>query len=346
MDFWFILGVILKMAFILGVALLLYAPVFVLFERRQSAMFQDRLGPYMGGVKMPRIVIDNIPNLQYGGYASAAGAGATAVLAIVMVFLGHAADPALWILPISWGTLLLLAFAGAPAQAVGAWILPYLFHHDRLTLFGGLHALFDAVKAFTKEDIVPPNADKLLYAIAPIIAMIPAFALGAVIPFGPDIHLDYLFDTLPTEGVIDGPLAHLQVANLNVGILYIFAIAGTGVISARHRRLLVGQQVLAPRRPPRRQPDGQLRGHARPLAGRLLHAVRHASSRRDDHVAAENSWLPPGVGHLRTSRSRSFCSSSRPSPSTSACPSTRPRARARSSPATSSSTPRASGSCG
>ena len=75
MDFWFILGVILKMAFILGVALLLYAPVFVLFERRQSAYFQDRLGPYMGGVKMPRAVIDNLPMLQMGGYASAAGAG-------------------------------------------------------------------------------------------------------------------------------------------------------------------------------------------------------------------------------------------------------------------------------
>jgi NADH-quinone oxidoreductase subunit H len=232
MNFWFILGVILKMAFILGVALLLYAPVFELFERRQSAMFQDRLGPYMGGVKLPRVVIDSIPTLQLGGYASAAGAGATAALATAMVFLGHAEDPGLWILPISWGTLLLLAAAGAPAQAVGAWILPYLFHHDRLTLFGGLHALFDAVKAFTKEDIIPPKADKFLYSIAPIIAMIPAFALGAVIPFGPDLHLDYLFDTLPSEGAIEGTVAHLQVANLNVGILYVFAVGGTGVISA------------------------------------------------------------------------------------------------------------------
>lgn len=232
MDFWFILGVILKMAFILGMALLFYAPVFVLFERRQSAYFQDRLGPYMGGVKMPRAVIDNLPALQYGGYASAAGAAATALLAIVMVALGHAEEPALWILPISWGTLLVLAAVGAPAQAVGAAVLPHLFHHDRLTLFGGLHALFDAVKAFTKEDIIPPKADKFLFTIAPIIAMIPAFSLGAVIPFGPDLHLDYLFDQLPTEGVIDGPVAHLQVASLNVGILYIFAIGGTGVISA------------------------------------------------------------------------------------------------------------------
>ena len=232
MDFWFILGVILKMAFILGVALLLYAPVFVLFERRQSAMFQDRLGPYMGGVKMPRAVIDNIPALQMGGYASAAGAAVTAGLALVMIARGGAEDPGLWLLPISWGTLFLLAAVGAPAQFVGAKVLPYLFHHDRLTLFGGLHAVFDAVKAFTKEDIIPPKADKFLYAIAPIIAMIPAFALGAVLPFGPDLHLEWLFDTLPAEGIIEGPVAHLQVASLNVGILYMFAIGGTGVISA------------------------------------------------------------------------------------------------------------------
>lgn len=229
---WFILGAILKLAFILGIALLVFAPVLVLFERRQSAYFQDRLGPYMGGVKMPAAVLENIPALQYGGFASAAGAGATALLAMIMIFLGHAGEPGLWMLPISWGTLFLLAALGAPAQGVGAYVLPHLFHHDRLTLFGGLHALFDALKAFTKEDIIPPKADKLLFSIAPILAMIPAFALGAVIPFGPDLHLDFLFDQLPNEGVISGPVAHLQVASLNVGILYVFAIGGTGVIAA------------------------------------------------------------------------------------------------------------------
>jgi NADH-quinone oxidoreductase subunit H len=232
MDFWFLLGTVLKMAFILGVALLLYAPVFVLFERRQSAYFQDRLGPYMGGVKMPAAILDNIPALQMGGYASAAGAALTAGLAFVMAAMGQAEEPGLWFLPFSWGTLFLLAAVGAPAQAIGAKVLPHLFYRDRLTLFGGLHALFDAVKAFTKEDIVPPRADKFLYSIAPIIAMIPAFSLGAVLPFGPDLHLDYLFDTLPAEGVIEGTTVHLQVASLNVGILYMFAVGGIGVISA------------------------------------------------------------------------------------------------------------------
>lgn len=232
MDFWFLLATVLKLAFILGVALLVFAPVLVLFERRQSAYFQDRLGPYMGGVKMPPFVMENIPALQMGGYASAAGAAVTAGLAFTMAAMGEAEEPGLWFLPFSWGTLFLLAAIGAPAQYVGAKILPHLFHHDRLTLFGGLHAVFDAVKSFTKEDIIPPRADKFLYSIAPIIAMIPAFSLGAVMPFGPDLHLDYLFDQLPSDGIIEGPVVHLQVASLNVGILYMFAVGGAGVISA------------------------------------------------------------------------------------------------------------------
>ncbi len=232
MDLWFILGAVLKMAFILGVALLFYAPVFVLFERRQSAFMQDRLGPYMGGIKMPAALMERLPTLQYGGFASAIGAALTALLAAVMIALGDASEPALFFLPFSWGTLFLLAAIGAPVQYVGAKVLPHLFYRDRLNIFGGLHALFDALKAFTKEDIIPPHADKFLYAIAPILAMIPAFSLGAVVPFGPDVHFDWLFDQLPEGGAISGPVAHLQVASLNIGILYIFALGGAGVISA------------------------------------------------------------------------------------------------------------------
>ncbi|MCS6858226.1 MAG: NADH-quinone oxidoreductase subunit H, partial [Sandaracinaceae bacterium] len=227
-----IFAALLKMAFILGVLVLLFAPVFVLFERRQSAMIQDRLGPYMAGVPVPRAIVENIPLLQSLGYASAVGAALTAGLSLTMAWLGHAEEPGLWVLPISWGALFLVALVAAPLQAFGARILPHLFHHNRLTLFGGLHALFDAIKAFTKEDIVPPRADRVLYTIAPIISMIPAFALGAVIPFGPDVYPDFLFDVLPSEGEIQGKVIRLQVADLNVGILYVFAIGGMGVISA------------------------------------------------------------------------------------------------------------------
>lgn len=233
MDFlWFFLAVALKMAFILSVALLVFAPVFVLFERRQSAMVQDRVGPMMGGVKVPRFVIEAIPMLQLGAYGVAVASAGASVASIIAILTGHGDGAAMGILPFAWSTQLLLALPAAAVHAVAGKILPFLFHHDRLTLFGGLHALFDALKAFTKEDIIPPKADKFLYHLAPILAMVPAFALSAVIPFGPDLHLDYLFESLPQEGVIDGTTIQLQVASLNVGILYIFAVGGTGVIAA------------------------------------------------------------------------------------------------------------------
>lgn len=111
---------------------------------------------------------------------------------------------------------------------------------DELTVFGLLHPLVDAVKMIWKEDFTPPNADKLLYALAPIIALIPAFATFAVIPFGTDLlwgpegdAFKYLFSVVPEGAAIDDArVVPLQVAKINVGILYIFAIAGTGIVGA------------------------------------------------------------------------------------------------------------------
>jgi NADH-quinone oxidoreductase subunit H len=102
-----------------------------------------------------------------------------------------------------------------------------------IRLAGLLHPLADALKMIWKEDFVPPNADKFLHAAAPIIALTPALATFAVIPFGDVVFLDHLTNVLPRTGaVVSGPAIPLQVASLNVGILYIFAIAGTGVVGA------------------------------------------------------------------------------------------------------------------
>ncbi len=107
----------------------------------------------------------------------------------------------------------------------------------QLRLFGLLHSAADAMKMIWKEDFVPPNADKLLHAAAPIIALIPAFATFAVIPFGDTLYLDLLGQSLDASRFEGGhlPLAFavpMQVASLNVGVLYIFGIAGTGVVGA------------------------------------------------------------------------------------------------------------------
>src|SRR5579871_429046 len=56
-----------------------------------------------------------------------------------------------------------------------------------IRVFGLLHTAADGIKFFTKEDFMPPKADRLLFTLAPIIAMGSVFALLAVIPFGDTI---------------------------------------------------------------------------------------------------------------------------------------------------------------
>jgi len=74
----------------------------------------------------------------------------------------------------------------------------------------------DPIKLFTKEDFVPPGADKLLHTLAPILGLLPLLAAFIVIPFG---------DIL----VLGGREIRLQAANLNVGILYVLAMVSLSV---------------------------------------------------------------------------------------------------------------------
>ena len=78
--------------------------------------------------------------------------------------------------------------------------------------------LADPIKFLTKEDFVPLHGDRVLHTLAPCMALFPALVMFAVIPFG---------DVL----IIGERVINLQVANLNVGILYIFAMSSLGVYS-------------------------------------------------------------------------------------------------------------------
>jgi NADH-quinone oxidoreductase subunit H len=84
---------------------------------------------------------------------------------------------------------------------------------------GLLQPLADVVKLMFKEELRPKAADALLFALAPIISATCAFAAFAVVPFGASTTL---------FGLIDAPL-RLQVADVNVAILVIFAIASMSV---------------------------------------------------------------------------------------------------------------------
>jgi NADH-quinone oxidoreductase subunit H len=77
----------------------------------------------------------------------------------------------------------------------------------RVGPFGLLQPFADLLKFVFKEDVIPTNANTLLYIAAPIVSLVPAFLSFAVVPFGPE----------------------LQVTDLSVGLLFIFAVTSLGV---------------------------------------------------------------------------------------------------------------------
>ena len=81
---------------------------------------------------------------------------------------------------------------------------------NRVGKFGLLQAFADGIKLFTKEDITPSAVDKVIYFVAPAVALFPAFALGGVMPWSAN--------TLLTP-----------VADPNIGVLYVIAISSLGV---------------------------------------------------------------------------------------------------------------------
>ena len=84
---------------------------------------------------------------------------------------------------------------------------------------GLLQPFADVIKLMFKEELRPRAADKILFALAPIISATAAFSAFAVVPFGAETTL---------FGWLDQPMK-LQVADVNVAVLVIFAIASMGV---------------------------------------------------------------------------------------------------------------------
>ncbi len=78
---------------------------------------------------------------------------------------------------------------------------------SRVGRFGLLQPIADGLKLFFKEEIVPTNADRLIFTLAPTMSIIPALIVFAVIPFGP----------------------HFVITDVNIGILYVLAVTSLGV---------------------------------------------------------------------------------------------------------------------
>jgi NADH-quinone oxidoreductase subunit H len=90
---------------------------------------------------------------------------------------------------------------------------------NRVGFEGVLQPFADVIKLLFKEELRPKAADALLFALAPVISAAAAFAAFAVVPFGTETTL---------FGLLDDPIP-LQVTDVNVAVLVIFAITSMGI---------------------------------------------------------------------------------------------------------------------
>jgi NADH-quinone oxidoreductase subunit H len=123
--------------------------------------------------------------------------------------------PVLKIIIVLNATLIGVAYMTLLERKVIAWAQSRL-GPMRVGPSGTLQPIADAVKLMIKEDITPARADKWVFTIAPIIAMVPALIVYAVIPFGPVVNLF-------------GRPVSLYVSDINVGLLYVVSVASIGV---------------------------------------------------------------------------------------------------------------------
>ena len=152
-------------------------------------------------------------------FLSAVGLAIAGGLGFLAVWLWGQIPPAFWTSPVGW---LLITAGGILLVTVGILIsLAFLLLADRkiwagvqmrkgpnvVGPFGLLQSFADFFKFVLKEIIVPAGADKVVFLLAPLLTFILAFIAWAAIPFAPG----------------------WVISDLNVGILYIFAISSLGV---------------------------------------------------------------------------------------------------------------------
>ncbi|MEJ7672459.1 MAG: NADH-quinone oxidoreductase subunit NuoH [Chitinophagaceae bacterium] len=87
---------------------------------------------------------------------------------------------------------------------------------NRAGPFGLLQPVADGLKLFFKEEIIPNFSSKFLFILGPCLAMLTAMMIGAVIPWGNKVHMF-------------GRDISLQIADINIGVLYIFGVVSMGV---------------------------------------------------------------------------------------------------------------------
>jgi len=119
------------------------------------------------------------------------------------------------ILVVAHIALALGAYMSLVERKVSAWMQDRI-GPNRVGPVGLLQPIADGLKFMFKEDVIPGHVNKVLYVLAPAIVLVPAFLALAVIPFGPPVE-------------VLGRQVQLAIADLDIGILFVFAIASLGV---------------------------------------------------------------------------------------------------------------------
>lgn len=117
------------------------------------------------------------------------------------------------------GSLVIAMYATYGERKVAA-ILQDRRGPNRAGPFGLLQPLADGGKLFFKEEIIPNTSNKWLFVMGPSLAMLTAMMTSAVIPWGKELH----FNMFGVDRMV-----HLQIADVNIGLLYIFGVVSTGI---------------------------------------------------------------------------------------------------------------------
>ena len=163
------------------------------------------------------------------------------VLPLVVAPLGRGTEWAASIKPslLIGGPLALAAMCAVSGLLAAGVVGPQGF---KLRLAGLLHTAADGIKMFFKEDFVPRRGDRLLHSLGPVLALLPPLVVMAVMPFGDvmcfgsdgagGIDWTRIISVVPRDGVCTSGAVPLMVSDIEVGILFVFAMSGTGILGA------------------------------------------------------------------------------------------------------------------
>ncbi len=126
--------------------------------------------------------------------------------------------------------VLLTAFAymTLAERKVVAW-MQVRIGPNRVGPFGFFQPVADGLKLFFKEELIPSAADRVIFILAPIITVIPALVILAVVPFGPPINVCVPTAFTSPSWTWTCYNVPLVVADINVGLLYILSVASIAV---------------------------------------------------------------------------------------------------------------------